>query len=995
MRRKMCSYILIVTMLLVLMPDTAMAARMEREAVPVQETAVREEKESQERTGKKDAAVAAGVPVSMEGSGTASDPYRIKDGGQLRYFADMVNGAGGAPNTGLCAVLTQNIDLSGVCGADIGSWTPIGTDKNPYTGTFDGGSYTVSGLYYHKSNASYAGLFGCNAGTIRNLGVVGSDIAAGSYTGSVCGFSRGIITGCYNASSVKGARYTGGVCGYNDGGGIVSVCYNTGTVSGSKYVGGICGYNKNEASNCYNTGAVNSSGTSVGGICGYNKKLVSGCYNTGEVGGKDYVGSVCGYNHSESAFLNCYYLITGTEKGNYGAGMTQQQFASGEVCWLLNGGKSENAVWHQTCGAGFPAFGGKTVYQTQTYRGDGSSVFAYTNDKNRKGAQPYIAPAAGNAVGTADGNTGGHVYQDPEWEWDEEGYQSAVAVFTCQDCGGKLRMEATISRKKTTTCGEDGGTIYTASVERDDKTYEDTRTDQTEKADHDTLVWVLKSAATCEEPGYSKDCWTCLLCGTCFADEAGKKELKNVRIRALGHKYEGKPNWIPASDYSTATAEFICVRGCGNAQELRETKIKVVKTDANCMTAGTTTYRAVVKFNGKNYKEEWEVLQMPLPHNYGGKPDWGEWLFAGNSVSVSAVFGCRNKGCSASELVQAVVTSSEVKGTDCSSPGRIIYTATVEYEGKAYETTTEKELPAQHGSMIRVLAEKETCGKDGNVEHWLCTVCGKTFEDQAGTVPLTKVVIPATGKHTFEHVKDNIYKCNSCGGTYIVTESGAKSVYSVEDDAIQQENGGNRQDEKENDNVVSPSDSDGVNPGEPGSPREEPPLQSDPKEKQEETVPQPVEGQGGQNGQTGESSQSGQDEQTGAGIQSGQDEQTGAGVQSGQDEQTGAGVQTGQDEQAGEEIQNEQSESRDGVIDAPENVGRQGVIYPEGAEAEIDSEAVEAQEGNAISLRAESAGNDVAQTVKKQQALPLWGSAVVQALLVGIVLAVILKKENN
>lgn len=959
MRRKIYSFILIVTMLLVLMPDTAMAAKMEGKSLRTRETVV--------QTGKTDAAVAAGVPVDMEGSGTAVDPYRIKSAEQLRAFADMVNGTGGAPDTGLCAVLTQKIDLSGVCDAETGSWTPIGTKKTPYTGTFDGGSYTVSGLYYHKPDTSYAGLFGCNAGTIRNLGVVGSDIAAGSYTGGVCGSNRGTIAGCYNASPVSGDSYTGGICGYNDGSGIVSVCYNTGTVSGGKYVGGICGYNRNEASNCYNMGTVNGSGTSVGGVCGYNKKLVSACYNTGEVGGKDYVGSVCGYNHSESAFLNCYYLITGTEKGSYGAGMTRQQFASGEVCWLLNGGKSENVVWHQTCGAGFPAFGGKTVYQTQIYKGSGSSVFAYTNDKNKNGAQPYTAPAAENSGGTVDGNTGGHVYQEPEWEWDEEKYQSAVAVFTCQDCGGKLRMEATISRKRTSSCGEEGGTIYTASVERDDKTYVDTRTDQTEKEAHETLVWVRESAATCEEPGYTKDCWTCLACGACFEDETGKKELKKVRIRALGHKYEGDPRWIPESDYSAVTAEFVCARSCGKVPEVRRVKTKVVSSNATCMTAGTTTYSAVVNFNGKNYKYKEDVPGQTLPHNYGGNPVW-DWPSVDGPAS--AVFGCRNKGCSASYPVPATITSAEVPGTDCSSPGKTIYTAEVEYDGRIYTDKKEKELPAQHGSMTRVPAEKETCGKAGNVEHWLCSVCGRAFADQAGTVPLRDTVIPATGEHKFKHVKDNIYKCDSCGGTYIVTESGAESVYSVEDGVIQQENDSNQQDEKKNDNTVGFADPDGEKADQAEPVREEPSLQSGPEEKQEETVPRPAEGQAGQNGQPGES------------------------VPGGQDEQPGESVRTGQDEQPGEEMRKEQGESRDGVIDAPENVERQELIYPEGAETGTDSVAEDAREESAVSLRAEAAGNS-AETVWEQQGLPAWGSAAVLAVLVGIVLAVVLKKENN
>ena len=214
MRKRILNVILAASMMLALTPNTAMAAKMDGDSLQIQKTTEKEE--------------TAGSSSYMEGLGTEASPYRIKNAEQFRIFADMVNGIGGAPNTGLCAVLTSDIDLSGICGADIGSWMPIGTDANPYTGIFDGGSYAITGLYYHKSNSSYAGLFGHNAGIIKNLEVVGADVAAGSYTGGICGYNNGTIAGCYNAAPVKGARYTGGICGYNDGAGTVNICYNTG-----------------------------------------------------------------------------------------------------------------------------------------------------------------------------------------------------------------------------------------------------------------------------------------------------------------------------------------------------------------------------------------------------------------------------------------------------------------------------------------------------------------------------------------------------------------------------------------------------------------------------------------------------------------------------------------------------------------------------------------------------------------------------------------------
>lgn len=609
MHKRIWSFILTVGLMLALTPDTVMAANAERTQTVIRETIVLEDQAApapQPETRKKQAAAPAAVPSDLEGSGTATDPYRIKDAAQLRRFADAVNGVNGSPNTGICAVLTQNIDLSGVCGADTGSWTPIGTNTNPYRGTFDGASFAVSGLYCQKPGASYAGLFASNAGIIKNLGVAGGTVSAGNYAGGLCGINKGTITGCYNTASVNGGKYTGGICGCNDGGATVSVCYNAGAVNGSKYVGGICGYNKNTASDCYNTGMVIGSSTSIGGICGYNKKLVSGCYNTGEVGGgTNYVGSVCGYNHSGSTFVNCYYLVTGTEKGNYGVGMTQQQFASGEVCWALNEGNGGSVVWRQTCGTGLPAFGGKTVYRTQTYKSDGSAVFAYTNDGNKKAAVPYTAPTAGSSGESTDGNSGehiSHVYPEPTWEWKK--YESAKAVFTCQDCGEQLILKASVKKETTEpTCTEDGETVYTASVERDGITYKDKRVVEKEKTGHHyPLDHILPNqTSTCSQPICTRDFYRCQTCRKFFEDPDGKKGISKTDV---GYQDPSPHTFTTPSEYRWIGATYppkpsaIAVFTCSVCQTQEERKANVIQLTRvereGCETPGKITYTAEV-----------------------------------------------------------------------------------------------------------------------------------------------------------------------------------------------------------------------------------------------------------------------------------------------------------------------------------------------------------------------------------------------------------------
>ena len=69
----------------------------------------------------------------------------------LKNLAKLVNEEG---KTDIDITLTGNITLTG-------EWTPIGTESQPYTGTFDGGGkYTITGLKIDQSGTDYVGLIG-------------------------------------------------------------------------------------------------------------------------------------------------------------------------------------------------------------------------------------------------------------------------------------------------------------------------------------------------------------------------------------------------------------------------------------------------------------------------------------------------------------------------------------------------------------------------------------------------------------------------------------------------------------------------------------------------------------------------------------------------------------------------------------------------------------------------------------------------------------------
>ena len=307
------------------------------------------------------------------GNGSESSPYEIGTAAELYWFAQEVNGG----NAGINAVLTANITVnSGVLKADgslayntnaFDAWTPIGSEGTPYRGTFDGNNHTISGLYFNDEYSAYAGLFGCNAGKIINVGVIDSYFKGSRYVGGVCGYNyayntTATIKNCYNTGTISGREdEVGGVCGCNyanEGTSTIKNCYNTGMVSSSSSgecsFGGVCGKNYANSNSTatiessYNTGTV--SGNYAGGVCGKNyaydssaTATIKSSYNTGTVSG-NYAGGVCGQNYADpmtyevtATIESCY--STGTISGNYVGGICGQNYTKsndGSSCAIIS-----------------------------------------------------------------------------------------------------------------------------------------------------------------------------------------------------------------------------------------------------------------------------------------------------------------------------------------------------------------------------------------------------------------------------------------------------------------------------------------------------------------------------------------------------------------------------------------------------------------------------------------------------------------------------------
>lgn len=291
--------------------------------------------------------------------------------GELEYLRDSVanNITGFASGT---YRLGGDIDLS-----TVPDWEPIGTQSppRPFTGTFDGADFTISGLTINDNTADYQGLFGdVNGGTITRVRLSNVRIAAGGHVGGLAGLIRsgaqvtqshivGTSTISGSGNNVGGlvgqvlgsgtavesssssadvsntAQATGGLVGDVDGGAISNNSRATGTVSGSDQVGGLVGYLRNAGSIRGSYGAAIVSGNnSVGGLLGRleNGSAVEHSYSIGPafptvgVSGTGTAGGLVGlvFNGSTVRYSHADVVVSGSTAGGLIGTMTNPNTAT-------------------------------------------------------------------------------------------------------------------------------------------------------------------------------------------------------------------------------------------------------------------------------------------------------------------------------------------------------------------------------------------------------------------------------------------------------------------------------------------------------------------------------------------------------------------------------------------------------------------------------------------------------------------------------------------
>lgn len=292
---------------------------------------------------------AATVSASTFSSAVSGDVIELKNKNDFLLFA--ANAA--SVKAGVTVKLTKSITVNGTINAEEMNETSnlTGYEKISganFSGIFDGGENTISGLYL--TNSLFAHLFGTvkdvnfdnclvisaqnyaaivatcmrDGSRVETVNMTNCHLIVTPATSNGCGYAGGVVamplSGTFNikdcsfdgiietASSYEGKTdmvYVGGMVGgtasNNTGTILIDGCTNTGSIRGKSASGGMIGYIEKFASsitNCTNRGIVSTEGATpvtesgVGGIIGCANSSgttapsITGCTNEGKITSK-------------------------------------------------------------------------------------------------------------------------------------------------------------------------------------------------------------------------------------------------------------------------------------------------------------------------------------------------------------------------------------------------------------------------------------------------------------------------------------------------------------------------------------------------------------------------------------------------------------------------------------------------------------------------------------------------------------------------------------
>lgn len=164
--------------------------------------------------------------------------------------------------------LKNHIDMTDV------TFTGLCSNDNPFTGTFDGKGFVITGLKFNESGTSMMGLFRkTKNATIKNVGLEDVNFVGNEDIGGIVGMAEGgKIEQCYvKNSTIEGRDRAAGIAARIYGGVQIENCYVMSTIKAREHqLGGIAGASFANATikNCYFEGTLDGKYGHAGSMLG-------------------------------------------------------------------------------------------------------------------------------------------------------------------------------------------------------------------------------------------------------------------------------------------------------------------------------------------------------------------------------------------------------------------------------------------------------------------------------------------------------------------------------------------------------------------------------------------------------------------------------------------------------------------------------------------------------------------------------------------------------
>ena len=716
------------------------------------------------RCGEKDPA----IPTQDE-----SGVYGIASEKQLQWFAAKVNGG----DTAISGKLTANIELTE-------AWTPMGSQKQPFTGSFDGDGHSITGMSItFDSNdksvgAPYLGLFGYVKGTadkkaeIKNLMLSGKLDITENYRNSFA-YSGGLVGGAEYVSftdittnvavtAKKGSApypwsYVGGFAGtvknadflrcVNNGtvttdGDYVSgfaaksetttytSCVNNGAITGRTKIGGFGGAVKSTKTvDSYNTGTIglaayNGGNQGIGGLfgeMGYGSTLTR-CYNTGAVTGDCYVGGLVGSVGSGSDAANGpSYIVDSYNSGSITGHSDKNYCGIGGLVGKLDA--SSSRTYEQSYVHNCYNVGTVTDLGLKTINAGaaiGLMHADYSTDSYLEVENVYYLACGLEGLGKMNYST----MHDPS-VFAEMTAEAMKASDFVTKLGASFKADGTCMQKVN------GG--YPILV------WQKLAEGQSEH----TLEKTTVVDPTCTEQGYT--IYTCTACG---------ETVKADFVPANGHSYE-ESVVAPTCEKDGYTNHVCSVCGDSyrdNYVDAAGHQYTLTVTAPTCTAAGYTTHLCSVC--GHSYVDS---IVPATGHSYEDTVTAPTCTAAGYTTHTCSVCG--------DSYIDTIVPATGhdyvwqiTRVPTCTAEGVKAFTCS--HCGDSYDVALAK---ADHTYEAVVTAP--TCTNNGYTTH-TCSVCGDSYVDS---------IVPATG-HSYDAVVTaptctnagyTTHTCSVCGDSYV------------------------------------------------------------------------------------------------------------------------------------------------------------------------------------------------------------------------------------